>query len=356
MGVWRWADYLEPVPAAMRITLGEGETPLVRSRKIGPSAGFENLLFKVECNNPTGSYKDRFAAVAVSHMVAHGKTRCMAASSGNTGAALSAYCAAAGIRLEIAVVENAPADKLVQMKAYDASVFRLKDLGSDPITDYRLLALLKQRANGPTSAWQISAFRDCPQGMSGLKTIAYELAEQSPNEIDRVFVAAGSGGLTVGVARGFEDLSSAGRLTRRPSVECVQPEGNATIAGPLRRRAGHAEEVTCTTEISGLQVPSIIDGHEACAVVLASGGAGHVVNDEQAWDAQRRLAREEGIFCEPAGAVSLAGALRAREEGLIGSNETIVCVITGSGFKDRKALERMVGDWTCPLVDLDQLS
>ena len=118
MSIWRWSDQLEPVPDAARITLGEGNTPLIRSRAIGPAAGLRNLFFKLESGNPTGSYKDRFAAAAISHMVARRQTDCIASSSGNTGAALSAYCAAVGIRCRIAIVETAPAAKLQQMMAY----------------------------------------------------------------------------------------------------------------------------------------------------------------------------------------------------------------------------------------------
>src|SRR6186713_2129820 len=107
MSIWRWADLIEPIPAAARVTLGEGNTPLVRSRRIGPAAGLPNLYFKLDFATPTGSYKDRFAAAAVSHMVASGQSRCVATSSGNTGSALAAYCAAAGIGCRIAIVEAA---------------------------------------------------------------------------------------------------------------------------------------------------------------------------------------------------------------------------------------------------------
>src|SRR5215213_4887230 len=103
MSIWRWADWIEPVPAEARLTLGEGDTPLVRSRAIGPAAGLPSLYFKLETVNPSGSYKDRFAAAAVSHLRASGRRQVIATSSGNTGAALAAYCAAAGVPCEIAI-------------------------------------------------------------------------------------------------------------------------------------------------------------------------------------------------------------------------------------------------------------
>ncbi|MCA9099147.1 MAG: pyridoxal-phosphate dependent enzyme, partial [Planctomycetaceae bacterium] len=104
MNIWRWADLLEPVPEGAQLTLGEGDTALIRSRRIGPSVGLPNLFFKLEHGNASGSYKDRFAFSAISHMVARGQKKCIATSSGNTGAALAAYCAAAGIECRIALV------------------------------------------------------------------------------------------------------------------------------------------------------------------------------------------------------------------------------------------------------------
>src|SRR5438105_4436081 len=112
MSLWRFADLLPAPGVEHRLTLGEGNTPLVRSARLGPKSGLHNLFYKLETSNPTHSYKDRFAAMAVSQMLAAGKRRCVATSSGNAGSALAAYCAAAGIRCEIAIVETAPLGKL----------------------------------------------------------------------------------------------------------------------------------------------------------------------------------------------------------------------------------------------------
>ena len=121
MSVWQFADWIAAVPANHRLTRGEGNTPLVRSCHLAPPIGADRLFLKLESSNPTGSYKDRFAAVEISALLAAGKTRCVGTSSGNTGAALAAYCAAAGIACELAIVEGAPAAKLAQMLAYAPS-------------------------------------------------------------------------------------------------------------------------------------------------------------------------------------------------------------------------------------------
>ncbi len=351
MSIWRWADWLDAVPERARVTLGEGNTPLVRSRRIGPSAGLANLFFKLEIANPTSSYKDRFAVTAVAHMMAAGQRRCVATSSGNTGSALAAYCAAAGVECLIAIVEAAPEGKLQQMLAYGARLYRVRGFGIDPGISAETFGIIEQMGRQPGSAIQISAYAFSPLGMSGVKTLSYELAEQC-ERLDHVFCPAGGGGMVVAVARGFDDLVRHGRLAAGPRVECVQPEGNDTIATPLRQGAAEARAVRCTTQISGLQVPNVLDGHLTIQACRSSGGTGHVVRDEEVWAAQARLAREEGIFCEPAAATALAGALKAAREGLIAPEANVVCFVTGSGFKDPPSVQRMLGGATCPLIDV----
>src|SRR6187549_2113910 len=132
MSLWRWADGIDAPPSEAQLTLGEGNTPLVRSRRLGPDFGLNELYFKLDQCNPTGSYKDRFACCAISHMLAAGKRRCVATTSGNTGSSLAAYCAAARIQCCIAVVETAPLGKLQQMLAYGAHIFRVRNFGQDP--------------------------------------------------------------------------------------------------------------------------------------------------------------------------------------------------------------------------------
>lgn len=345
MSIWKYADYYTAaVSEDNHISLGEGQTALVRSRSIGPSAGLENLYFKLESGNPTGSYKDRFAAVAISDMLERGAHTCLATSSGNTGAALAAYCAAAKICCRIAVVETAPLAKLQQMLAYGAEIERVRGFGLDAAITQKVIEALHEKAEQPGHALQISAFHWSPVGMQGVQSIAYEL----DSETDHVFCPAGGGGLTLAVARGFAGKNSA-------AVHCVQPEGNDTIAGPLRSGSDQARDVECSTKISGLQVANVIDGHEVIATCRASGGNGHLVSDAEIYRAQERLAREEGIFSEPAGAVALAGILRAADAGEISSEKKTVALITGSGFKDAVSVESMTANADCRLVDLKEL-
>ena len=150
--------------------------------------------------------------------------------------------------------------------------------------------------------------------------------------------------MTLAVARGVKTWGGAG------CVHCVQPVGNDTIATALRAGRHHAAAMRSTTAISGLQVGSVLDGDEVIAACRGLGGTGFVVADETVWAWQARLAREEGIFSEPAGAVALAGVEQAVARGELAPDEHAVCLVTGSGFKDERSLLRMTGEAPTPLV------
>jgi threonine synthase len=309
----------------------------------------------MESSNPTGSYKDRFAACAISQMVEAGQNRCLATSSGNTGAALAAYCAAAGVGCRIAVLETTPTGKLQQMLAYGAQISRVKRFGVDPAVTSEVFNTLKRLGQRDDTALQVSAFAYSPLGMSGVRTIAYELAEQLPGGIDHVFTQAGGGGMTLAVAEGFAQLHRQGRIPFLPRVACVQPDGNDTIAGPLRAGEDCGRDVDCTTTISGLQVASVIDGNETISACRATGGTGHLVSDDFVRQIQKRLARDEGIFCEPAGATAIAGALQAGISGEIQPDAVTVALVTGTGFKDPSSVERMNADRHAPMIAASEL-
>ena len=344
MSLWKYAEAWGAPPGG-ELSLGEGGTPLIRSARIGPALGLPNLWFKYEGANPTGSYKDRFAAAAVSHLRHDGKKLCLGTSSGNTGAALAAYCARADIACVLAIVEGAPEGKLRQMLAYGARLFRIKGFGSSPAVNTEVIGGLRGLAGELGAGFEISAFALSPRGMAGVQTLGFELAEALGKGEFHVFSPAGGGGLTLAVARGF----AAGGAHAR--VHCVQPAGNDTIASALREGAVKGRAVESRTAISGLQVGSVIDGDAVIAACRRSGGQGHVIEDGRAWHWQARLARDEGIFSEPAGAVALAGVEAALARGEIGGGDTVVCLVTGSGFKDERSLAQMTAKAGAPLLE-----
>ncbi|MGB0582104.1 MAG: pyridoxal-phosphate dependent enzyme, partial [Limisphaerales bacterium] len=230
-----------------------------------------------------------------------------------------------------------------------ADIFRVRDFGTDASVTAGVFERLNALGELNGHALQISAYTYSPLGMAGVESIAFELAEQL-SATKHVFCPAGGGGLTLAAARGFA------KLGHSSAVHCVQPEGNDTIAGPLRDGRDEAQTVTCTSQISGLQVASVIDGHEVIRECRPTGGTGHTVSDERIWECQQRLAREEGVFSEPAGAVALAGALQAAANQELHPEDHVVCLVTGSGFKDAASIERMNASASVPLIDYEVIS
>ncbi|UUO07820.1 pyridoxal-phosphate dependent enzyme [Blastopirellula sp. J2-11] len=339
------------------ISLGEGNTPLVRSQRIGPALGLENLYFKLETVNPTGSYKDRFAAAAIADMRRQGKRRVIATSSGNTGSALAAYAAAAGMPCTIAIVDGAPGGKLRQMMAYGADIKKIAGFGHDAQVTQATFEFLQQLGNQPDAQLQISAYHYSPIGMSGVEAIGREIAAQlsaNRQQADHVFSCAGGGGLTLAVARGFWTAVENQQIDATPQVHCVQPIGNNTIAGPLRDGLDQAQATACTTKISGLQVASVIDGDAVITACRTSGGTGWLVADADIYESQKDLAQQEGIFSEPAGAVPLTGLKQAIAAGHISSTATVICLVTGTGFKDLDSIDTMLEASDCPTISLAQ--
>lgn len=315
-----------------RISLGEGNTPLVKSRNIGPALGLPNLFFKLENLNPTGSYKDRFAAALVSEMINNGHTQCIATSSGNTGAALAAYCAAAQIKCIIAVVDGAPLPKLKQMQLYGAELLMINGFGTSADVTRRVMDHLEKLTKELNVPLPISAYRYCPSGMAGVESISHEILDILVGSTE-IFVPAGGGGLTLAVARGVLEKKG------QSKVHCIQPEGNDTIATSLRKGVPATSVGQSTTRISGLQVANVLDGNETIAACKVLGGTGQIVSDAVVLQWHKELAFREGIFCEPAGAVALAGVEKAILNGEINPDANIVCLITGSGFKDMATVE-----------------
>jgi threonine synthase len=313
-------------------TMGEGNTPVVESARIGPRLGVR-LLFKLEMCNPTGSYKDRFVAAQIAEFRRRATQACVATSSGNTGASLAAYCARYGIACAIFVNEQAPAGKLQQMQAHGARIFRVRDFVVCPQVTERLYRRLNNMAETEGIPLVVSAYAYCSDAMRAVQAIAAEIGDQFRERIDHVFVPVGAGGLFTAVSRGFaqSDLP-------RPRVHAVQPRGCDTVVSAFEQNRDHILPVKSTTRISGLSVPFDVDASTALRELRTGGGMAIAVEDEQVYATQRMMLREEGIWAEPAGATALAGCVRALHERKIQSGETVVCVVTGHGFKDPDSL------------------
>jgi threonine synthase len=317
------------------LNLGEGNTPLIRSQRIGADHGIAELWFKLENCNPSGSYKDRFASAEVARMVRAGARACVATSSGNTGAALSAYTARAGIACSIVVNQFTPAGKLTQMRAHGARILRVRDFAVSADVTRQVFDDLVALAESAGIPLVVSAYRYCPEGMRGVESIGPELVRQLGAAPAHVFVPVGGGGFFSAVCRGLAGAST--------NVHAVQPEGCSTVVAAFERGDGEIRPVESTTRVSGLSVPFDIDASLALDLLVRNGGLGIAVSDEEVFAAQRLMLRHEGIYCEPAGAAALAGLLRASGDGRLDPQGPIVSIVSGHGFKDPDSIAAAAG-------------
>ena len=339
--------YLSYIYNSAEVTLGEGNTPLIRSARIGPSLGLPGLYFKLENCNPSGSYKDRFGASEMARLLRSGARSCLATSSGNTGSSVAAFCARYAIKCTIVVGELVPAGKLAQMQAYGASVLRIAQYDTSAEVGIQVDRILQEYATRRRIPFVVSSYTSCPEGMAGVESISRELDRQMEGSLDHVFIPVGGGGLFSAVCRGFLRTSRA-----LPRLHAVQPEGCAPIVAAYQRGDDQVLPVISTTCVTGISVSYNIDGDLVLQYLRQSGGCGLTVSDREVLDAQRMLLDEEGVFTEPAGAAALAGVIRAVEEGRIERSGSMVCLVTGSGFKDMDSILQAAADrpaaWVSP--------
>jgi threonine synthase len=340
-GIWRYAPLLPVEHPEQALTLGEGNTPLVRSERLAAALGLRALWFKYEAANPTGSYKDRIAAVALTRVRERRLAGWLATSSGNAGAALAAYGARSGIAGTVVVPANAAPAKLAQIRAYGPRLVPVEGFGTSAAIDEAVFTTLRAVAAEQGLALSITAHAFDPYALDGAKTVAFEIAEALAAPPDRVYLPAGGGGLATAMARGFEEWRAAGRAPAVPRLAVVQAAGCAPIVRAWERGAPLVPVEQVTTGISGVQLAAPPDGAALLAAIARTQGAACAVEDAAVYAAQARLAMEEGLLVEPAGALSVAGLIADVAAGRIAPDERIVCVLTGSGFKDRAAFERL---------------
>jgi threonine synthase len=314
------------------IDLGEGNTPLlnVAPGRLVPSHGGEVWL-KDETRNPSGSFKDRLVASAVAAAMDMGAQGLVCASSGNAGASAAAYAARVGLPAIIVCPDKTPEGKLTQIAAYGAKMVRVEGNYSNSFDLGRRIADEGGYANVTTTFLN-------PYGTDALRLVGQELFQQLGARVpDWVLVPTGSGPLVKGIWQGFADMGQG-----FPRVAAVQAEGCA----PIVRAFDQGEDVVTawgepTTFASGISDPLIgyeIDGTYTLSLVRATGGAAVSVSDAAIRDAMARLAEKCGVFAEPTGASPVAALEKMVASGVIGAGESVVCMITGHGFKDVKAL------------------
>jgi threonine synthase len=313
------------------IYLGEGDTPLLASRHLGPSLGLEKLFFKNEGCNPTGAFKDRGAALVVSLALDACAKGIITASSGNAGAAIAAYSAAAGLNCILLLEPGNPPNKLRQALAVGARAITVDGVfshGPDAIRDL-IIALAENLDYYPAFVWAPVN----PYILEAFKTISYEMVARLPGTPDVVVCPVGGGDLFSAQWRGYTELKHGGVINTLPRMIAVQ----SFNAPPLLEafRSGVEKVVAlpyANSKISGINVP--FTGDHALAVIRESGGTAAGVKDSSVFKIQQRLGREEGIWVEPASAAPVAALEGLLSKGIIQKNEKVVCIMSGAGFKD----------------------
>lgn len=325
-GLFRFAELL-PVGDGPVVSLGEGATPLVPITEVGAEVGVAGLSWKDESRNPTWSYKDRLAAVAVTKAVQDGAGTVVVSSTGNHGASIAAYAARAGLRCIVLTVASVPQAMKTLMQSFGAEVVAV----ARPEDRWTLMrAGIQERGWIPMSGYVSPPSGSNPFGVDGYKTIAYELWEQTGGTLPDVLVApvAYGDGVT-GVVRGFADLVALGLAERMPRVIAAEPYGPLAVA--LRGGTGLEREAEPTVAFSiGATMPT----WQAANAVSVTGGTAATAGDEAIMLAQGLLAARAGIYAEASSAITLAVVPRLLREGQIDRAERVVLLGTSTGLKD----------------------
>jgi threonine synthase len=326
--MWRYAPVLPVSKPAAITSLGEGMTPLVRTKRIGERVGAKDLWIKDEGLNPTGSFKARGLSCAVSMAVELGIKKLAIPSAGNAASAMAAYAAAAGIEAHIFMPRDVPQSNFIECKAFGAHVTLVDGLISDCA---KIVA-----AGKDTEGWfDVSTLKE-PYRIEGKKTMGYELAEQLRWELpDVVFYPTGGGVGLIGMWKAFDEMEQLGWIgPKRPKMIAVQVDGCQPVVRAYN--AGEARSTfwdNATTVASGLRVPKPLGDFLVLDAVRKSGGCAIAVSDEELIDAGIELATAEGMFVAPEGSACVAALRKLLTSGFLKAEERIVIYNTGSGLK-----------------------
>ena len=318
--MWRYAAVL---PDAEPVTLGEGFTPMLPSRK------YANLLIKDEGLNPTGSFKARGMSAAVTMARQYGVRKVVAASAGNAGGSLAAYAAAAGLEAYIFMPKDVPIANRMEIEASGAHLTLVDGLISD--CD-RMVAERKEQ-----EGWfDVSTLKE-PFRVEGKKTLGYEVAEQMGWTLpDAILYPTGGGVGLIGMWKAFEEMEELGWISKgkRPKMICLQAEGCAPIPKALHEdRAASEVWPDAHTLAVGLRVPKAYGDFIILDIVRQSGGTAIAVSDDEIMDAEKEMASTEGIFAAPEGGAALAAYEQLLKSGFLARSDTVVLLNTGSGYK-----------------------
>jgi threonine synthase len=329
--MWRYASVL---PEATPVTLGEGFTPMLRSRE------FPNVFIKDEGLNPTGSFKARGLSAAVTMARHFGLKKLAIPSAGNAASALAAYAAAAGIEAHIFMPKDVPIANRVECHYYGAHVTLVDGLISDCA---RKVTELKEKPEWSRDGWfDVSTTKE-PYRVEGKKTMGYEVAEQLGWKLPQGIIYPTGGGVgLLGMWKAFDEMEQLGFIgAERPKMISVQSAGCAPIVKAWNEGRATAEMwPNAFTLAAGLRVPKPYGDYLILDILKKSGGLALAATDAEILDATRHWAKVEGVFAAPEGAASLAAYQKLLASGFFTADDTVVLFNTGSGLKYLDVLDR----------------
>ena len=326
--LWRYAELLPVRDEAAVTTLGEGMTPLLRTPRLGEAIGASDLWVKDEGANPTGTFKARGIAVALSRAVELGVGDIGMPTAGNAGSAVAAYAARAGVRAHVAMPRDAPPAVIDEVRAYGAGLELVDGLIGDAA---RVIT-----AGAAEHGWFEMATLKEPYRLEGKKTMGFELWEQFDGVLpDAILYPTGGGTGLIGMWKAFEELEALGLLgPARPRMIAVQADGCAPIVRAFQSGAERAEPWQDASTIApGIRVPAPFADDLMLRVLRESDGDAVAVSDDEIRAAVREIAATEGIDACPEGAATLAGLKRLLAEDRIDGAARIVLFNTGTGLK-----------------------
>jgi len=313
-----YKPYLPLTDKTPMLSLGEGDTPLVRAPALEQETGCEVWL-KLEGCNPSGSFKDRGMVMAMAKAMEAGARAVICASTGNTSASAAAYAARAGLECVVVIPEG----KITQSKLGQAVVHNAKIIAVEGNFDTALGFVRELSASHPiTLVNSVNPFR-----LEGQKTAAFEIIDALGDAPDMLALPVGNAGNISAYWKGFKEYHAAGRATKRPQMAGFEAEGSAAIV-----RGAPIEQPE--TLASAIRIGNPASWKLAVAARDESGGRIGSVTDDEILAAYRFLAAREGVFCEPSSAAGVAGVLQLARQGALVKGRRIVCVLTGSGLKD----------------------
>jgi threonine synthase len=330
-GMWRFRRFLPLTDGEGPVTLGEGDTPLLRLDRAALALGYDAIWLKDESTNPTGSFKARGLAMAVTRAVLGGAEAFVVPTAGNAGVALAAYAARAGRPARIYAPASTPRTILNQIRWFGGEL----ELLDGHIGDCGRRALEFARETG---AFPMATLRE-PYRVEGKKTLGLEIARQLGWQLpDAVVYPAGGGTGLIGMWLAFAELLALGWAQgRMPRLYAVQSTGSAPVVEAVARGADHCKPWPDPWTIaSGLRVPAPLGGQLMLRAIRESGGGAVAVRDEELSRLATEISRLEGLDLSPEGGASLAAAARLRERGDIGSSERVVVFNTGAGWLYRE--------------------